>query len=108
MEVIVEVRDIPRISLLVAARWQVLGCGFSSVEAYWGGLLEAAKAPALYAPVSPPGSIRDDCGAQAKAKYPFLLSVVEAMRFLNCGKVCSEIWLSRKRLVILGSLYTTC
>ena len=59
MEVIVESRDFLRICLLVAMKWQVLGCGFSSVEAYWKGYLEAARPPGPCAPVSPPGSIRD-------------------------------------------------
>ena len=79
MDVIVERRYFPKdtqSSLLVATKSQVLGCS-------WKGLLEAAKAPALYAPERLTGSIRDDCDAHAEAKYPFLLSVVGARKFLD-------------------------
>ena len=73
------------------------------MEAYWKDYLEAAKAPGPYALRCLPGSIRDDCDAQAKIKYHLVLSVIEATSFIGRGKDCSEIgWdgLSRKRLLI--------
>ena len=59
----------PRSSLLVATKSQVLGCGFSSVEAYWKGYFEVAKASGPHAPDRLTGSIRDDIEAQAKTEY---------------------------------------
>lgn len=85
-EVAIEVRRSarhPRGGFLVTTKWQVLGFGFSAMEACWKSHLEAAEAPWPYAPESPPGSIRDDFEAQAKAKHDSPLSVVKARKLLD-------------------------